>query len=196
MTRRRFLAACAAAPLLAALPLIGRAADGPRSRVRPGEPGWPSPTRWQELRRRVGGRLMEVRSPLQTCGEPAARIACDDLFKELKNPYFVGDDVGLTQTTGWVDAWTFRPSVYAVAAETAEDVAAAVNFARDNNLRLVVKGGGHSYLGRSNAADSLLIWTRPMNAIVLHDAFTAQGCAAPPQPAVSIGAGAIWGSGL
>ena len=42
--------------------------------------------------------------------------------------------------------------------ETA-DVIAAVNFARENNLRLVVKGGGHSYQGTSNAADSLLIWT-------------------------------------
>ena len=50
----------------------------------------------------------------------------------------------LTQTMGWVDAWTSQPSVYVVAAETASDVAAAVNFARDNNLRLVVKGGGHS----------------------------------------------------
>ena len=41
----------------------------------------------------------------------------------------------------------------------------AVNFARENNLRLVVKGGGHSYQGTSNAPDSLLIWTRHMNDI-------------------------------
>lgn len=50
------------------------------------------------------------------------------------------------------------PSIYAVAAKTAADVAAAVDFARVHNLRLVVKGGGHSYLGTSNARDSLLIW--------------------------------------
>jgi len=73
-------------------------------------------------------------------------------------------------------------------------VVAAVNFARDNNVRLVVKGGGHSYQGTSNAADSLLIWTRAMHDITLHEAFVAQGCAATaaPQPAVSIGAGSIW----
>jgi FAD/FMN-containing dehydrogenase len=54
----------------------------------------------------------------------------------------------------------FAPNVYAVAAKSTEDVAAAVNFAREHNLRLVVKGGGHSYLGTSNAPDSLLVWTR------------------------------------
>ncbi|HEY2951480.1 MAG TPA: FAD-binding protein, partial [Verrucomicrobiae bacterium] len=75
-----------------------------------------------------------------------------------------------------------------------EDVVVAVNFARDKNLRLVVKGGGHSYKGTSSSADSLLIWTRAMNSIVLHDAFVAQGCTGKqtPQPAVTVGAGTIW----
>ena len=63
-----------------------------------------------------------------------------------------------------------------MAAETTDDVVAAVNFAHENNLRLVVKGGVHSYQGTSNAADSLLIWTRRMNAITLHDAFVGLGC--------------------
>ena len=82
-----------------------------------------------------------------------------------------------------------------MAARTTDDVVAAVNFARENNLRLVVKGGGHSYQGTSNAADSLLIWTRGMNAVTLHDAFVGAGCAGrhAPQPAVTVEAGAIWG---
>ena len=101
----------------------------------------------------------------------------------------------MTQTLGWVGAWTSRPSVYAVAAKSTADVVAAVNFARTHSLRLVIKGGGHSYQGTSNAADSLLIWTRPMSAIVLHDAFVGSGCEgqAQAQPAVSVEAGAIWG---
>ena len=149
---------------------------------------------WEKLNREVGGRLIKVQSPLNVCRDAPDGVACGDLFRELKNPYYIGDQVGLTQTAGWVDAWTSRPSVYAVAAETTPDVVAAVNFARENNLRLVVKGGGHSYLGRSNAPDSLLIWTRHMSATTLHDDFVPQGCAAqqPPQPAVSVGAGAIW----
>ena len=84
-----------------------------------------------------------------------ASAACAQIFKDLKNPYYLGDEIGLTQSLGWVDAWTSRPSVYAVAAETTEDIVAAVNFAREHNLRVVVKGGGHSYQGTSNAPDSL-----------------------------------------
>jgi len=84
--------------------------------------------------------------------------------------------------------------VYAVAARHAQDIAEVVNFARDHDLRLVVKGGGHSYQGTSNAPDSLLIWTRRMNDIATHTAFVPQGCAGtlPPQPAVTLGAGTIW----
>jgi len=77
---------------------------------------------------------------------------------------------------------------------TTADVVAAVTFARENNLRLVVKGGGHSYQGTSNSADSLLIWTRAMNEVVGLDSFVPQGCEGhhEPLPAVSVGAGAMW----
>jgi len=113
-------------------------------------------------------------------------------MRNLRNPFFVGDQPWATESTGWADAWMSAPSVYAVAAQTSVDVAAAINFAREHNLRLVVKGGGHSYLGTSNAPDSLLIWTRAMDDIQLHDAFAPQNCSTPPQPAVSVGAGTIW----
>src|SRR6516165_2882871 len=108
------------------------------SRVRPGDPAWPSEAMWEELNRSVGERLIKVRSPLEACVGDEPDAACAQVFKELKNPYYLGDEAGLTQTLGWVGAWTSRPSVYAVVAETAADVAAAVNFARENNLRLVV----------------------------------------------------------
>jgi len=203
MLRREMIKALAAVPLLAgAAARTGSAgADGgplttgTTARVRQNDPGWPSLAQWDALRQQTGGRLIAVRSPLADCHSAPDGAACRELFRDLKNPYAIGDHVALTQTTGWVDAWTSQPSVYAVAARDTADVVAAVNFARENNLRLVVKGGGHSYLGRSNAPDSLLIWTRWMNAIVAHEGFVAQGCAgsAAPQPAVSVGPGAIWG---
>jgi hypothetical protein len=68
-------------------------------------------------------------------------------------------------------------------------------FAREHRLRLVIKGGGHSYQGTSNAPDSLLIWTRNMNRITVHEMFVCTGCEdqATATPAVTVEAGAIWG---
>jgi FAD/FMN-containing dehydrogenase len=194
LSRRRLLEVLAGLPFMSGLAPGGSAAPQPKTRVRPGDPAWPSEESWDRLNREVEGRLIKVRSPLSACVSASTDADCAQVFKELKNPYFLGDEVGLTQSLGWVGAWTSRPSVYAVAAKTTRDVVAAVNFARENNLRLVVKGGGHSYQGSSNAADSLLVWTRHMNAIVLHDAFVGAGCegGAQPQPAVSIEAGAYW----
>src|SRR5262245_52875408 len=202
MKRRQLLKAAASIPLLSRMEWLrladARAEHGTSnqafSRVRPGDADWPSEESWNKLRREVEGRLIKVNSPLSACREAPDSSACKVLFKALRNPFYIGDQVALTQTSGWVGAWTSRPSVYAVAAQKTEDVVAAVNFARENKLRLVVKGGGHSYQGTSCAPDSLLIWTREMNAISLHQAFVGKGCekVQAPQPAVSVGAGAIW----
>jgi FAD/FMN-containing dehydrogenase len=202
MKRRQLLKSAAAIPLLTGKELLqlatARADDGNATRaftrVRPGDAAWPSEESWNRLNRLVEGRLLRVTSPLSVCREAPDSPACRKFFTSLRNPYYIGEHPGLTQTLGWVDGWTSQPSVYAVAARKTDDVIAAVNFARENKLRLVVKGGGHSYQGTCCAADSLLVWTREMNAISLHGAFVGQGCegAQPPQPAVSIGAGARW----
>src|SRR5499425_641442 len=111
----------------------------------------------------------------------------------MRNPFWIGDQPAGTEVSGWLDAWKPEPSAYAVAARNAADIAAAVNFARENNLRLVVKGGGHSYQGTSNAPDSLLIWTRHMHDIAMHDGFVPSGCehTMQPQPAITFGTGII-----
>jgi FAD/FMN-containing dehydrogenase len=196
LTRRALLARGGALALLPALgPACARPSRAtPRRRVRPSDPGWPDAASWAALSRRVGGRLVPVRSPLAACVADPRSPACGELFRRLRNPYYLGDEVGLTQTLGWVGAWTSQPSAYAVAAASTADVVAAVNFARERRLRLVVKGGGHGYLGTSTAPDSLLIWTRPMRAITLHEAFVPAGCAErqAPRPAVTVEAGAIW----
>ena len=193
MNRRRLLALSASAAALSLLPgmrLTARAASVFRRR-RPTERNWPSRAEWAGLNRATGGNLLAIESPLEACN--ASQSACDAVFDDLKNPYWIGDQPGVTQTLGWVDAWQTQPSIYAVAATSAADVAAAVDFARDNDLRLVVKGGGHSYLGTSNAPDSLLIWTRHMNDVILHDSFTPKGCAATEgEAAVTLGAGCMW----
>lgn len=182
MKRRDILGATLALAGASALRGSPASAAG-AGRVRPGAPGWPSEADWAGLGRATQGQLSPVTVP--DLADPAVR-------KVLSDPFYIGDQPGLTQSTGWLDAWRSAPSVQVVAARNAADVAAAVRFARVHNLRLVVRGGGHSYLGASNAPDSLMVWTRPMNAVSVHDAFTPQSSTAAPVPAVSCGAGAVW----
>ena len=199
MKRRSFLKGIASVPLVTWTSRKARAfaelfptAALPFRRVRPSDPDWPSAASWQRLKQQVGGQLSPVEFPLAACQSSFDSAACQAVVKNIKNPYYVGDQPGLTQTLNWVDAWVSKPSAYVLAARNAEDVAAAVNFARENRLRLVVKGGGHSYQGTSNSADSLLIWTRHMDEITMHSDFVPQGCKTAPQPAVTLGSGVIW----
>jgi FAD/FMN-containing dehydrogenase len=195
MLRRHLLLTAAAIPFAATagLPLPASASTSPLSRrVRPSDPGWPTETQWETLKQSVGGNLLRPTTVWATCAASPGTPACLASLRDVRNPFALGDNPGGTQVSGWLDAWTPAASAYAVAAHSTADIIAAVNFARRHNLRLVVKGGGHSYLGGSNAPDSLLIWTRAMNQIALHDSFVPEGCVVPPTPAVTLGAGCMW----
>ncbi len=123
------------------------------------------------------------------CGIPDTPIVSDCAEPSPARP---GQDppvarLGSNAPRSWV-------SPYAVAAESASDIAAAVNFARDKGIRLVVKGTGHDYLGRSNAADSLLVWTHNMRDVTFHPDSRPEGAgdSTPPVKALSVAAGARW----
>ncbi|OLB32974.1 MAG: FAD-linked oxidoreductase [Acidobacteria bacterium 13_2_20CM_58_27] len=163
-------------------------------RRRPSDADWPSKAAWKRLNDALDGNLIPVEFPIDACIKDADGTACKNLIANIKNPYYIGEHPGLTQTLGWVDAWFTKPSVFAVAAKDANHVAAAIQFARENDLRLVLKGGGHSYQGTSNAPDSLLVWTRQMHDVLMHEAFVPEGCDGKQvaQRAVTCGSGAIW----
>src|SRR5579871_5467412 len=196
MRRRDLVTAAGGAWVAAAVPLAALAARGqrPTSRVRPGDRGWPSPADWAALARHVDGNLLEPQPLLAACVESTGSNACAAALAHLRNPYYVGDQAGGTQVSGWLDAWQPAPSRFTVACRESRHAVAAVEFTRRRNLRLVVKGTGHSYQGTSNAPDSLLVWTRAMNKVTVHDAFTPQGCDGKiaAVPAVTAEAGAVW----
>lgn len=195
MRRRELLRGAAAISLAATSP--GRAREKSVSRAaraRPSDARWPDAAAWAGLGRAVAGRLLEPAPLLAPCRIDAKGAECASLLKSLRNPYFIGDQPLGTQVSGWLDAWTPGRSPYVVAAQTPADVVAAVNFARIHNLRLAIKGGGHSYQGTSNADDSLMIWTRALRAVTVHDAFVPTGGddLGSGTPAVTLDAGAMW----
>ena len=68
MRRREILKGLATVPLLARVAGIAAARPSARRtvirRVRPADPGWPSPEQWARLKARVGGNLIPVRFPI------------------------------------------------------------------------------------------------------------------------------------
>lgn len=149
---------------------------------------------YSELAQQVGDRLLRVRAPLRACRRGGHGPGCEAALERLRNPFAIEDDPGAFHTTGWLGAYDARHSPVAVAAESAADIAAAVNFARGRGLGVVIKGTGHDYLGRSCAPGSLLIWTHRMRDITVHDAFVPAGTGrlGPGEPAVTVGAGTRW----
>lgn len=173
MLNRHFLASSALGFLLAA---CASPTHSPASRYcKPTDSCWPNRAEWEELATSLKGGLEK---PQPSSG--------------THNPYALEDESGATESKGWLGAWSAAPSTYAVAAENAQDVAAAVNFAREHRLKLVIKSTGHDYLGRSSAPDSLLVWTHPMREIKVTDSFVPTGCSNKGVPAVSLGAGTRW----
>src|SRR6187549_104192 len=94
-SRRRLLQGAASWPLVATA-----ASPDPSAvqRVRAGQRGWPSEQDWSALAKQVGDAFVRVQSPWPRCAAAPASEECARLFKQAKNPYFLGDDPALTQT--------------------------------------------------------------------------------------------------
>ncbi|CAJ2499890.1 Uu.00g027430.m01.CDS01 [Anthostomella pinea] len=78
---------------------------------------------------------------------------------------------------------------YVVNATSVDDVAAAVKFAAEYNLRLRIKNTGHDYSGRSSGAGSLSIWTHHMDDTEGVPDFLPAGCDLNSSYALSAGPG-------
>ena len=138
---------------------------------------------------KLGNRLIKPVLPWANLrpGEPVPA--------RLKNPWFLVSQPGGTQSTGMAGAWQAQASRLAIRARSADDVATGVAMAREQGLRLVVKGAGGDYFGRSTGpADSLLIWTHDLNQIRVQPAFRPAGAPADlaAVPALEVSAGNTW----
>ncbi|KAG5656754.1 hypothetical protein KAF25_010307 [Fusarium avenaceum] len=173
---------------LALLPLAVIAADissdstadyasSAKCRCLPGDACWPSNSAWAKLNTTVSGALIKTVPIGSPCHDPtydeAACAALQDSWtlvethiessSSIMQQFFANQscDPFLAQE---------RPCTlgnyvnYAVKATNAKQVAAAVQFANANNIRLVIRNTAHDYFGRSTGAGSLAIWTHHMKS--------------------------------
>ncbi|KAF2185883.1 FAD binding domain-containing protein [Zopfia rhizophila CBS 207.26] len=76
---------------------------------------------------------------------------------------------------------------YAVNVTNVAQIQLALNFARNANIRLVIKNTGHCYLGKSSGAGSLSIWTHNVKDIQYLPNYKGPGYSGK---AIKVGAGA------
>ncbi|KAI1743716.1 putative 6-hydroxy-D-nicotine oxidase [Xylaria scruposa] len=63
---------------------------------------------------------------------------------------------------------------YAVNISSVAQIQLAINFARNTNVRLVVKNTGHDFLGKSTGASALSIWTHNLKSIDYIEHYTGR----------------------
>jgi FAD/FMN-containing dehydrogenase len=168
-------------------------------RCTPPQPCWDA-VPWDSLNASVNGRLVKSVDELAAClpeyGGSLVDPACHKALGSTDDEFWLSAQPNGYLHTGLFNEWNISNdlSAFSVLAETPQDFSATVKFAADHNLRLVVKGTGHDWYGRSAAAGSLLLWTHLRNNITWHDAFVAQGCGpSTAVPAVTVQSGVQFG---
>ncbi len=168
-----------------------------QSRCQPGQACWPSPTTVKAYFTKYGlqGPLYidPLKSPIAACQTDFNSSECKKELSLAHNPFYLQSIPNGSESQGYWKAWTYQNSTYTVEPDNANDVVLAVNFARQHNIRLVIKGKGHDQLGRSNAPKSLLIWTHNLKGIHYDESFIPEGSTTDKSyKAVTVGAGEGW----
>ncbi|KAK1590714.1 LOW QUALITY PROTEIN: isoamyl alcohol oxidase [Colletotrichum navitas] len=156
----------------------------------PGDLFWPSDKEWGRLNSSVSGRLIRAVPPAAPCYTGPARDAavCEAVTQGWQSTLFQAAQpigyvyplnlscplVPFTANASSATCTIGNSPVYVVNATSEEDIAKAVEFARDHNIRLAIKATGHDFLQRSTGYGSLSIWLQHFRqGLNFHDDFQA-----------------------
>ncbi|KAF1808813.1 FAD-binding domain-containing protein [Eremomyces bilateralis CBS 781.70] len=151
----------------------------------PGTASWPSTSDWDALNKTLSGNLIKPLPPGGVCHPEQPNYdeaACPAVQRAWTTSwsFHIEDPVGNGYNNWNNDTCLPAPEnpcsadgypSYVINANTAQHVQAGINFARERNIRLVVKGTGHDFRGRTVAPDSLSIWTRHLRGIQVRETF-------------------------
>ncbi|KAK5652427.1 hypothetical protein OQA88_10470 [Cercophora sp. LCS_1] len=175
----------------------------PRCKLLPGDPQWPSQTVWNLFNLTLGGALIKNTPLAAPCYNNwpgvANPAACETVRTRWNDPYFHVDDPSSAMFPlyqGRTCMPTEDPSAsnctlggyasYSVAVTKVSHIQLALNFARNANLRLVVRNTGHDFADKSIGAGALSVWTHKLKDIQFLSNYNCRGYNGP---AFKIGSG-------
>jgi hypothetical protein len=175
----------------------------------PGQPCWPSDNEWINFNQSIKGNLRSTIPWAAPCYNSSSSNECQHVAKSYGNGNARTSQYGSMEFLDWETCGqsqcflnSLRPSLpvtgecslgrlstYHVEARTTEDISKTLNFVREHGIRVSIKNTGHDYFGRSNAANSLAIWTHNMKDTKYHKTFSPQGCKTRYENIGQVGAG-------
>jgi len=175
----------------------------------PGQDCWPFSSDWSQFNQSIHGSLRSTTPWAIPCYNGNSSDSCHKVATSYGDPIARTSQYGAMEFLDWEtcgqanclldslkpsspvsgDCSLGRLSTYHVEARNAKDISATLDFARQRGIRLSIKNTGHDYLGRSNSANSLAIWTHNMKETKYHKTFQPQGCRTNYENIGEIGAG-------
>ena len=157
---------------------------------------WPNTNEFDVLASLISQPLLHPVPPASACYPPSTPSGdCSVVIANYTNSDWRSDQPGAMQFTNFETFIFHNDTISAcylnttlgipcgqgsvppigVDARSESDVRTAVNFAKKHNLKLVVKGTGHDFIGRSTARGSFLIWTHHMKQTMYNPTFVPKG---------------------
>ncbi|KAL4265464.1 oxygen-dependent FAD-linked oxidoreductase family protein [Pleurotus pulmonarius] len=170
----------------------------------PGDESWPSQSQWESLANAVDGNLLRPLPAASPCyfGDVYSKDECARILANWTNSDFHAghpSSIMFPLYTGLACIPTADPTsgnctqgtypVYVVDARKTSDIQHAVNFARNHNIRLVIKNTGHDFAGKSAGLASLSILTHHLKNIAFIDHYN-DASTSYTGPALKVSAGA------
>jgi len=162
-------------------------ADDKRCRYGPGDGKWPSEKAWQKLAKQLSSENVLIKSTPQASvcyGSSKDDARCKAMTANWTNPYTHIDDPTEPLTPLYQGLTCQPPDIYnsggctlggypsyVIKAINVIDIQLAINFARNDYLRLIVKNTGHDFAGKSLGAGALSIWTHGLKDIQFIDKY-------------------------
>ncbi|KAL2189410.1 hypothetical protein L209DRAFT_749175 [Thermothelomyces heterothallicus CBS 203.75] len=174
----------------------------PNCKVMPGDTSWPSPETWALFNSTLGGALIEtvpIAAPCYNNWPQRDAAACEYVTEHWGDPHMHVED----PTSAMFPLYQGRTclptddpdgsnctlggyAAYSVAATNVSHIQLALNFARNANLRLVVRNTGHDFNDRSIGAGALSVWTHKLRDIQF---LPDHNCRGYSGPAFKLGSG-------